>query len=143
MAGGAPGRNHDDTIGSGAPAYARVPAGPGSVGVQAEPVGVACFLDGQFVGYTVPAFVAERQASPQAGPSVTRARRQGLPGEDRSANEPAPSLPRLPDDRLPDDLDFYLKDHDYQRRKVEMMCISFFLLVGRRGLYPPGFAFLG
>jgi hypothetical protein len=104
-------------IASGEPAYAGMPAGPGSVGVQAKPVGVACFLDGQFVGYTVPAFVPERQAGPQGSENVTGARREGLPGEDRSTNEPAPSLPRLPDDKLPDDLDFYLKDHDYQRQE--------------------------
>ena len=40
-----------------------------------------------------------------------------VPGVGRPASGPARSLPRLPDDRLPDDLDFYLKDHDYQRQE--------------------------
>jgi hypothetical protein len=49
---------------------------------------------------------------------IVQAERQpGCQRASRPANGPAPFLPRLPDDMLPGDLDFYLKDHDYQRRE--------------------------
>jgi hypothetical protein len=96
-------------------------------------MGVACFLDGQFVGDTVPAFNAERQVGLAASP-------QGR--ADSRTNRPLPYRAfRMIDFRVI--LTFTSRITTISGRKIEMVSISLLLLVSRRGSFPVGFSILG